>query len=87
MNAKQLVMIEPQEGETLSGLTDDKVGAICAMIGKSRDSIASQYLPGYDAKIAAMSADRERKAALMAEYNRLAEAGYTDDQIESLMGD
>lgn len=72
-------------GDMPAELTNAEIGAISALIGKNRDRIEPQYLPGYDAKIETMSAERQMQAERMAEYNRLAELGYNDAQIEHMM--
>ena len=64
-------------------LTNDEVGAIAAIIGKKRSTVDPQHLAGYDAKKAEIAAEREAKAAQMAEYNRLAAQGLTDEEIEA----
>ena len=57
-----------------------------ALIGKTRETVQPEFLAGYDAKRAAMAAKREQQAAEMAEYNRLADAGMTDAEIQKAMG-
>jgi hypothetical protein len=71
----------------MSELSNEQVGAIAAMISKSRETVAQEYLEGYDAKIKEMAEKREEKAARMAEYNRLAALGMSDAEIEKAMKD
>lgn len=66
-------------------LSNDKLGEIAAVIGKARETVPAEMLPDYDAKRAAMAAERERQAAEMAEYNRLAALGHSDKEIERIM--
>ena len=67
-------------------MTPNEVGAAMALMGKSRETVPAEFLPGYDAKRAEMAAEWERQAAEMAEYNRLADAGMTDAEIQKAMG-
>ena len=67
-------------------MTPNEVGAMMALMGKSRETVPAEFLPGYDVKRAEMAAERERLAAEMAEYNRLAAAGMTDAEIQKAMG-
>jgi hypothetical protein len=67
-------------------LSNEEVGAIAKLIGKDRSTVEPEYLAGYDAKAAAMAAERDAKTAQMAEYNRLAAQGLTDSEIQQAMG-
>lgn len=72
-------------GDMPAELTDDQIGAISALIGKHREHVEPRHQPAYDAKCEAMKAERQAQADRMAEYNRLADLGYTDAQIKNLM--
>ena len=67
-------------------MTSNQVGEAMALMGKARETVRPEFLAGYDAKRAAMAAERERQAAEMAEYSRLADAGMTDAEIQKAMG-
>ena len=65
-------------------LTSAELGAIAAVMGNRE--VPAEWQAGYDAKREAMKAERQAQAERMAEYNRLAELGYTDAEIEKMMG-
>ncbi len=75
------------EAQFYTKLADQaRVGALLAVVGKARETVSPEFLAGYDIKRAAMAAKREQQAAEMAEYNRLADAGMTDAEIQKAMG-
>ena len=63
-------------------MTPNEVGEAMALMGKARETVQAEFLPGYDAKMASMEAEYNRLAAEMAEYNRLAALGHTDAEIQ-----